>query len=82
MGTNNINYLIIPTSELYKVNFDLILTEIVRKNFDGSKCIIKWIGSTPDFVYTINNFQGTFNHAQILEKLKSEEWTWDIPTNE
>jgi hypothetical protein len=81
MGTNY-NYLIIPVSELYKVDFSKIATTEPRKNFDDTKCIIKWIGSTPSFVYEINNFQGAFDHDQMMEILKSEEWSWEIPTDE
>jgi hypothetical protein len=74
----NRSYLIFPTTELNKVNFNLVLetsADTVRKSVDETKTFVKWDGETPTFVSTMNNVEGPYTHEQILVILSGEAWT-------
>ena len=79
----NRNYLIIPVSELNKVDFNTVLetsAETVRKSVDGTKTFIKWDDSVndtppPEFVENILNAEGPYTHSEILDILSTPEWT-------
>ena len=45
--------------------------ETIRKSNDGLLFIAKWEGDTPVFL----NDVVTYTHAEILEELKSSNWT-------
>lgn len=71
-------YLIIPVSELTKVNFDEVLetsAETVRKSIDQTKTFVKWEGAEPAFVATISGAEGPYNYDEILNILTGVEWT-------
>ena len=74
----NRNYLIIPVSELSKVDFSLVgetSEETVRRSVDGTKTFVKWNGTAPAFVADIVGAEGPYNHSEILTILATEEWT-------
>ena len=71
-------YLIIPTTEVSKVDFSLICetsAETLRKSVDETKTFIKWDGEEPTFVADIVGAEGPYTHAEILEILSTPEWT-------
>lgn len=71
-------YLIIPVSELTKVNFDEVLetsAETVRKSIDQTKTFVKWDGAGPAFVATISGAEGPYTYDEILNILTGVEWT-------
>jgi hypothetical protein len=71
-------YLIIPATEVSKVDFDQVLetsADTVRYSVDGSKTFIKWnTTEDPDFISGLENTEGPYNHEEILEILSDEEW--------
>lgn len=72
------NYLIIPTTEVSKVDFTQVQEtseETLRKSVDGTKTFIKWDGEAPAFVADIVGAEGPYTHAEILEILNGAEWT-------
>jgi hypothetical protein len=74
----NRNYLIIPTTELSKVDFDLVCetsADTVRKSVDETKTFVKWEGEAPAFVANIVGAEGPYTHEEILTILATEEWT-------
>lgn len=71
-------YLIIPVSELTKVNFEEVLetsAETVRKSIDQTKTFVKWEGAEPAFVATISGAEGPYTYDEILNILTGVEWT-------
>jgi hypothetical protein len=71
-------YLILPVSELTKVDFNLVLetsAETVRKSIDETKTFVKWDGETPAFVATISGAEGPYTYSEILDILTGVEWT-------
>jgi len=78
LGFNNRKYIIIPVTEVNKIDFSEILEtsiETMSKSVDGSKTFLKWDAiKKPDFIDTLVNFEGIYNNAQIIEILSSEEW--------
>ena len=71
-------YLIIPVSELTKVNFNEVLetsAETVRKSIDQTKTFVKWEGAPPSFVTTISGAEGPYTYEEILDILTGVEWT-------
>jgi hypothetical protein len=73
----NRKYLIIPTSEIKKVNFDEIKEhspETLSYSGDGKKTFIKWSGKDPSFLNDIKDVQGPHTHSEILEILRSKDW--------
>lgn len=74
----NREYLIIPVSELTKVNFEEVLEtspETVRKSIYQSKTFVKWEGQPPTFVATISGAEGPYTYEEILDILTGIEWT-------
>ena len=74
----NRNYLIIPTTELSKVDFNLVYetsADTVRKSVDETKTFVKWEGDAPTFVSSIEDVEGPYSHEEILTILATEEWT-------
>lgn len=71
-------YLIIPVSELTKVNFEEVLetsAETVRKSIDQTKTFVKWEGAEPAFVATISGAEGPYTYDEILNILTGVDWT-------
>lgn len=74
----NREYLIIPVSELYKVNFDQVLetsAATVRKSVDQTKTFVKWDGAEPAFIATISGAEGPYTYDEILNILTGVDWT-------
>ena len=70
-------YLIIPTSELSKVDFSQVCetsADTVRKSVDETKTFIKWDGNEPSFVSSITGTEGPYNKSEILTILVTEDW--------
>jgi len=73
-------YLIIPTSELSKVDFSQVCetsSETVRKSVDETKTFIKWDSSEPSFVSSIIGTEGPYTKQEILTILANDTWTSD-----
>ena len=76
------NYLIIPVSELKKINFDQVLetsAEHLRYSIDRKKTFIKWEGVQPEFVANIKKGEGPYSFDEMTEILNCKEW---IPIEE
>ena len=72
------SYLIIPTSEISKVDFSQVLetsADTIRKSVDGNKTFIKWDGSNPSFIASLDNTEGPYNYSQIKTILSGTDWT-------
>lgn len=75
---NNRKYLIIPASEIKKIVFDDILetaADTLVYSGDGKRTFIKWTGEDPEFISTIKNATGPYSQQEILEIIRSDEWT-------
>lgn len=73
-------YLIIPTSELSKVDFSQVCetsAETVRKTTDETKTFVKWNGSTPGFTTSIVGSEGPYDNSEILTILATDAWSSD-----
>ena len=77
-------YLIIPATEVSKVDFDQVLetsADTIRYSVDNTKTFVKWnTTKDPSFVSDLEGIEGLYNHEEILEILSTEEWT--APTEE
>ena len=74
----NRNFIIFPTTELSKVDFDQVLetsSETVRKSVDETKTFVKWDGTAPSFVSTLNNTEGPYTYTEMLGILSTPEWS-------
>lgn len=74
----NRNYLIIPVSEITKIDFLAILEtskDTLRKSVDGTKTLIKWNEEQPTFIADVINAEGPYVHEDILEILNTIEWS-------
>lgn len=75
---DNREYLIIPVSELSKVNFDQVLETsagTIRKSVDQTKTFVKWDGAEPAFIATISGAEGPYTYDEILNILTGVDWT-------
>jgi hypothetical protein len=82
---DNRNYLIIPTTEVSKVDFSLVCetsAETLRKSVDETKTFIKWDGEELEFIFDIVGAEGPYTHTEILEILSGTEWTAPIESIE
>ena len=71
-------YLIIPTSELPKVDFSQICetsAETVRKSVDETKTFIKWDSDEPSFVSNLTGTEGPYTKEEIRTILATDVWT-------
>ena len=71
-------YLIIPTSELSKVDFSQVCetsADTVRKSVDETKTFIKWDSSEPSVVSGIMGTEGPYTNEEILTILATDAWT-------
>ena len=71
-------YLIIPTSELSKVDFSQVCetsAETVRKSIDETKTFIKWDDDEPSFVSNLTGTEGPYTKEEILTILATDAWT-------
>tara|TARA_R100000005_G_C4867255_1_gene125558 strand:+ start:339 stop:581 length:243 start_codon:yes stop_codon:yes gene_type:complete len=71
-------YLIIPTSELSKVDFSQVCetsAETVRKSIDETKTFIKWDDDEPSFVSNLTGTEGPYTKEEILTTLATDAWT-------
>ena len=74
---NDRKYLIIPAAEVKKVDFDKVLENssgTLAYSGDGKRTFVKWIGEEPEFVQSLKNTEGPYDHEKILEIVQSEEW--------
>ena len=71
---NSNTYVIIDTSAVGSVDFDLVLNtsaDMLRYSLDGTKTFVKFEGDTPSFLVG----KPQHNHAEILNILSGPEWT-------
>ena len=75
-------YLIIPTSEVSKVDFSQVFetsADTLRKSVDETKTFIKWgeapYVDEPSFVASISGKEGPYNYSQITTILSGTDWT-------
>ena len=71
-------YLIIPTSELPKVDFSQVCetsAETVRKSVDETKAFIKWNSDEPSFVSNLTGTEGPYTKEEIRTILATDAWT-------
>jgi len=71
-------YLIIPVSEVSKVDFSQVCEtseDTLRKSVDNSKTFIKWDGDDPSFISSLSNTEGTYTNSEILTILSGTDWT-------
>ena len=81
MTYENRKYLIIPTSEVSKIDFNEVLetsAETLRKSVDELKTFVKWGGDIPPSVATVSGADGPYSHNEILDILSGDEWTSEM----
>ena len=77
LATNR-KYLIVPTTEIKKIDFDQVLefSELTLSfSGDGKRTFIKWTGEQPDFVPLLKKAEGPYSHEELLEIVRSSDWT-------
>jgi hypothetical protein len=75
---NNINYVIIDSSEVGNVDFDQVMqtsADKLRYSLDGTKTFVKYEGTQPFFLLG----KTEYNHEEILSILSGPEWTSPDP---
>ena len=75
----SLNYLIIQSSELSKVDFSQVLetsASTVRKSLDETKTFIKWDGDTPSFVSNLTSTEGPYTNSEIRTILDTDAWVY------
>jgi len=78
MAFENRRYVIIPTSELDKINFTEVLESApgtCRYSVDSTKTFVKYEGDMPPSVQNVIGKSIEYTHNEILEILSGEEWT-------
>jgi len=75
----NREFMIFNTSELNKINFNEVLEtseETLRFSVDHQKTFVKWDGlEIPPSVQSLSTSEGPYTYSEILDILKTEEWT-------
>ena len=76
-----ITYITINTDELSLVDFNEVMEtseDTVRLSVDGLQTVLKWEGAEPEFVSTLNSYEGPYTHEEILAIMATPEWTSPI----
>lgn len=71
------NFMVFNTSEIDLINFSEVLEDsinTIRRNFDGSKAIVKWYGDVPNSVSLLLTSEGPYTHDELIEILSQPEW--------
>lgn len=74
----NRNYLILPVTEISKVDFNQVCetsAETVRKSIDETKTFIKWDDQEPSFINDLEGTEGPYTYEEIMVILSTEEWS-------
>lgn len=80
----DLKYVIFDFSEADKINFNEVKEdsiETLRKSVDGTKTFVKYVGEMPQSVIELISKSTEYNNFQILEILRTEEWTENEPNN-
>ena len=70
------NYIIIESSEISSVDFNLVLNtnaEFLCYNLEKTKAVLKYEGEQPSFL----SGKTQYTHSEILAILATDEWTSD-----
>jgi hypothetical protein len=74
----NRKFMIFNVSELSKIDFNDVSetsAETVRISIDKTKTFVKWDYDIPKCVDTLTTKEGPYSYEEILEIMKSPEWT-------
>ena len=75
---NNKTYAIVPISELNNIDYnevDQTSSDTVRKNLADTEFVVKWTGSTPASIVSIDPSPVEYTHAGILVEMSKNTWT-------
>ena len=75
------NYIIIESSEISSVDFNLVLNtnaEFLCYNLEKTKAVLKYEGEQPSFL----SGKTQYTHSEILAILATDEWSPDEPFGE
>ena len=75
-------YMIFNVSELPNINFTEVLetsADTVRKSVDEIKTFVKWEGVTPPSIESLTTKEGPYTNDQMIEILKTKEWSIPFP---
>jgi len=75
-------YMIFNVSELPNINFTEVLetsVDTVRKSVDETKTFVKWEGVTPTSIESLITKEGPYTNDQMIEILKTKEWSIPFP---
>jgi|TARA_R110002020_G_scaffold110611_1_gene255454 hypothetical protein len=67
-------YVIYNMEDSSSIDFSKVVEtslDTLRVSVDGTKVLLKFRGETPEFLEGVQQY----NHSQILEIMRSEEWT-------
>lgn len=70
-------FVIFSTTELNKINFDEVLEtsiDTVRKSLDGTLTFVKWHGTTPSSVETLETKSDVYSEEEIRQIIDTPEW--------
>lgn len=89
MDSNNIilTYVVIPTSELYKIDFNQLYstyTNVVAvgktpTTLDGTKTFVKYAGTEPSCLADVNGKEGPYTNEEMVAILQTPEWKEPLP---
>lgn len=81
MAFENRKYVIIPVTEINKINFAEVLESApntCRYSVDSTKTFVKYEGPQPSSISSISGKSQEYTHQEILAILATEEWTSPI----
>lgn len=81
----NRNYLIIPVSELSKVDFNQVCetsADTLRKSVDNQKTFIKWDNAEPSFINELVGTEGPYTYEEFKDILDTVDWYVDLTPKE
>lgn len=81
----NRKFMIFNVTELNQIDFSQVeetSIDTIRRSINGTKTFVKWDSeSTPSSVSSLTTKQGPYTLEDMLDILKTSEWTNPNPTN-
>ena len=78
MEFDKIKYVIIPKSEINKINFEQVLENseyTCRYSIDGMQTFVKYKGKMPSSIKSIENKSKEYTHHEFINLLSKDIWT-------
>jgi len=82
-----LTYVVIPTSELYKIDYNQlystytseVVVGLTPTTLDETKTFVKYAGTEPSCLENVTGKEGPYTNEEIVAILQTPEWRLPLP---